>query len=149
VTLSEQGRENVREVQRLYRLAFPERYSAHNKSPKGRARHARYRANNHETVIARTKAWHKSPAGKAHQARQNLKNKHGLTIAEFFELVRLHDNRCDICRKEFSKARKPHIDHDHETGQRRGLLCRGCNFAIGLLEDDPELLMAAAKYLTK
>jgi hypothetical protein len=39
------------------------------------------------------------------------------------------------------------IDHDHVTGDIRGLLCHACNVALGLLNDDPELLEAAAGYL--
>ena len=42
-----------------------------------------------------------------------------------------------------------HIDHDHKTGKVRGLLCHGCNTAIGLMKDDVNILTKAIEYLKK
>jgi hypothetical protein len=42
-----------------------------------------------------------------------------------------------------------HSDHDHRSGQFRGVLCRGCNVALGWLDDDPARLRALAAYLEK
>jgi hypothetical protein len=39
------------------------------------------------------------------------------------------------------------VDHDHETGAIRGILCIDCNRALGMFRDDPRLLRKAAKYL--
>jgi hypothetical protein len=41
------------------------------------------------------------------------------------------------------------VDHNHETGQVRGLLCDCCNLGIGYMQDDPDILMAAARYVMK
>ncbi len=59
-----------------------------------------------------------------------------------------HDGLCDICG-EPNVAAHPRllIDHDHETGELRGLLCHNCNTAIGLLRDSSAQVMAAAAYL--
>lgn len=40
-----------------------------------------------------------------------------------------------------------HVDHDHETGQIRALLCKACNMGLGCFQDQPELLEQAAAYL--
>lgn len=48
-----------------------------------------------------------------------------------------------ICNVNVSE----HIDHDHTTGKIRGTLCRGCNHGLGNFCDNPQLLIAAAKYL--
>lgn len=60
-----------------------------------------------------------------------------------------HDGLCDICDNPQSDKRFETlcIDHDHETGELRGLLCSKCNMAVGLLDDNPDLLRTAADYL--
>jgi hypothetical protein len=63
------------------------------------------------------------------------------------------NGRCAICRQVETtrgpngRPRRLSIDHDHETRDIRGLLCHRCNVALGLLDDNPELLDAAAGYL--
>jgi hypothetical protein len=53
---------------------------------------------------------------------------------------------CAICSKH--QERRPlNVDHCHNTGTIRGLLCDKCNMAIGLLEDDATLLRKAQEYL--
>ena len=63
------------------------------------------------------------------------------------EIVRLHSTYkvCMICHK--TDRRKLGIDHCHETGKIRGLLCDNCNKGIGNLQDDIEILNNAIKYL--
>ncbi len=79
---------------------------------------------------------------------------YGLTQAEYEGLVKRQQNRCAICKT--TKVGGPptrrgywHIDHDHVTGQIRGLLCARCNLGLGNFSDDPELLAAAARYVAK
>ena len=55
-----------------------------------------------------------------------------------------------ICSTELDDsiyAQRPNIDHNHETGEIRGILCHKCNTGIGLLNDDQELLKKAITYL--
>jgi hypothetical protein len=52
---------------------------------------------------------------------------------------------CAICQT----AQAIHVDHDHRTGQIRGLLCLRCNAALGQLADDPLVLRRAARYLER
>jgi hypothetical protein len=58
---------------------------------------------------------------------------------------------CMICRQPERTARNRllTIDHDHVAGHVRGLLCSQCNRAIGLLNDDPIVIRAAASYVQK
>jgi hypothetical protein len=51
---------------------------------------------------------------------------------------------CVICGRDTTNL---HADHDHQTGQERGLLCSSCNRGLGLFQDQPELLRKAAVYL--
>jgi hypothetical protein len=78
-------------------------------------------------------------------ARQNNLNKYGITIAEYDEMFASQGGCCAICGG--STRERLHVDHDHETGQVRMLLCRRCNMMLGHSTDDPELLEAAADYL--
>jgi len=64
--------------------------------------------------------------------------------------VKLQSRGCMICgRKAGLIQNQLHFDHDHITGEVRGLLCNQCNRGIGYLRDDPELIMKAYKYLTE
>jgi hypothetical protein len=60
-------------------------------------------------------------------------------------LVAEHGEACGICRRVPVDGLR--VDHDHTTGAVRGLLCRNCNVALGLLQDDPALLARAGRYL--
>ena len=52
---------------------------------------------------------------------------------------------CAICRT----APAAHVDHDHDTGEVRELLCFNCNGGLGQFKDDPEVLRAAARYVER
>lgn len=70
---------------------------------------------------------------------------YGITALDYEELLEFQQGVCGICRKE-SQALE--IDHDHSTGQVRGLLCRNCNLGLGMFKDDIERLGLAIVYLS-
>ena len=74
-----------------------------------------------------------------------FKKKFGITIDDRDQMASEREYRCDICCQVQTKTL--HIDHDHETGVVRGLLCFKCNIALGYMDDSPERLEAAARYL--
>lgn len=65
----------------------------------------------------------------------------------FAELHRVQGSKCAICQRPADKHTRLVVDHDHQTGYVRGLLCTQCNNAIGQLQDSPDLLRQAALYL--
>lgn len=71
---------------------------------------------------------------------------YGITEAEYQELLIAQSKRCAICRKK-PKEKRLHVDHNHETGKVRGLLCFNCNGGLGQFKDDPKLIRRAYKYL--
>jgi hypothetical protein len=75
---------------------------------------------------------------------------YGLAQEEWDRLITLQADRCAVCRttQPGGRGERWHIDHDHMTGQVRGLLCHRCNMGIGFLRDDPQIMMAAARYVT-
>lgn len=80
-------------------------------------------------------------------AKHRIKT-YGLDPATFARLVERQQNHCAICDEDFDFCIR-HIDHDHETGQVRGLLCPRCNTTIGRANDDPALLRAMAAYIER
>jgi hypothetical protein len=72
---------------------------------------------------------------------------YGLTTDEFEAMLSAQDRRCYICRMRQGKKHLS-VDHDHATGEVRGLLCQPCNRYIGRLKDDPVLGQRLVTYLT-
>ena len=88
--------------------------------------------------------------------RAYLKRNYGITLERYNELHDEQDGKCAICDGAettiHSKTGQPMllaVDHDHSTGEIRGLLCQRCNRGLGLLRDSPDLLRRAADYLEK
>ena len=77
-----------------------------------------------------------------------LKKNYGITLDEWQLIWEKQDGRCAICGKSFINPRDACTDHNHKTGEVRGLLCRICNIGLGHFNDDIELLMDAVRYLT-
>lgn len=93
----------------------------------------KYHTENRAMVTARQVA--------AHRARR-----YGVSEKDYEQMLLSHNNLCAICNKP--SPRTLHIDHDHKTGQVRGLLCSTCNTGIGLFKDDISVLNSAIAYLT-
>lgn len=89
---------------------------------------------------------HQLPDGKAAQRNGHYKRKFGITLQDFNEMNERQGGLCAICRRLPGK-RSLHVDHDHITGEVRGLLCYNCNRALGDLREDPVLIRAAIRYL--
>lgn len=77
--------------------------------------------------------------------------KYGLVPEDFDRMVEEQDGKCAICMREFDLSGPTRkdvvVDHDHTTGEVRGLLCQHCNVGIGMLGDDADRIMSAAAYL--
>lgn len=127
-------RERRREIKRRYRA---------NMAPERRER---------ELVSMRERArqWGESMPPEQREARRKqsrrryIQGEYGLTDEQYQALWEAQGGLCAVCRRRFQKLQ---IDHCHETGAVRGLLCGNCNFAIGRLGDTPAALMRAVNYL--
>jgi len=71
----------------------------------------------------------------------------GMTYDIYEELLISQNNSCAICKKEHTDIKKLHIDHCHNTGKVRGLLCNNCNNGMGKLGDSIERLELVINYL--
>lgn len=74
-------------------------------------------------------------------------DRYGLTVTELRALREANSGSCGICGTSDWGVKGPQLDHDHETGKVRGILCVNCNNALGRMQDDAARLRAAAAYL--
>lgn len=91
---------------------------------------------------------------KARYRRSDLKRRFGLTDAEFEAMHAGQEGRCAICKEPEIATRggvvkRLAVDHSHSAGHVRELLCAQCNMALGLMQDEPARLRAAADYLER
>lgn len=88
---------------------------------------------------------------KVSNRRTGLRRHLGLTEQDYLKLRTSQGALCAICRRSETEVPKGrlHVDHSHESGLIRGLLCSPCNTAIGLLREDADALLAAVAYLAE
>lgn len=84
---------------------------------------------------------------KLQSVRRTRERKYGLTHDEYLTLLEAQGGVCAICGGTTLHALS--VDHDHGTGQVRGLLCDRCNPMLGYARDDIAVLQAAIAYLEK
>lgn len=94
----------------------------------------------------RSKSWTTS-ARYLTSRKANLKSKFGITPDDYDVMFNQQNGVCAICNKPEAQNKRLAVDHCHHTYKVRGLLCSMCNTGIGKLNDDPDLLDKAAKYL--
>ena len=117
--------EPFKERTRLWRVENPDRYAANQ---------AAFRASGRKRISDR---------------KSHLKRKFGLTLEQYDAMLAQQGGGCGICGKPPRDDIALHVDHDHETGQIRGLLCFTCNNALGDFEDDASLLRSAVTYVER
>lgn len=78
-----------------------------------------------------------------------LMRRFGMTLEDYVRLGVRQKWRCRICDRSREELQQDLVvDHNHKTGKVRGLLCKGCNQALGLLHDEVEWIQRAIDYLT-
>jgi hypothetical protein len=79
--------------------------------------------------------------------------KYGIPVSEYNSMYELQNGLCAICERppqgNTAKWGRMCVDHDHETGKVRKLLCFNCNTVLGKMQDNPKLLRKAADYLER
>ena len=111
---------------------------------------ARYRIKNKEAIKEIGKRWRTNNPGIVRAAV--LRRNFGIAPLQLAAAIYFQGERCAICRDRLRLGEKKqkstvHVDHCHRTGRFRGVLCVGCNSAIGKLNDDPCVLERAASYV--
>lgn len=84
------------------------------------------------------------------QHKTEIKRNYGISIEKYNEMLTAQSCKCLICSKQHDptiKKGRLFVDHDHQTGEVRGLLCGKCNMALGLFNDNIDLIKKAISYL--
>lgn len=83
----------------------------------------------------------------ASHRRSHMKITYELTELEYQNFMTVQDGKCAICRDELGDRKDIMIDHNHKTGEARGLLCRSCNTGLGFFKDSELILFFAREYV--
>jgi hypothetical protein len=125
-----------------------ERYTSNGScKPCTNTRAAEFWRNNSEHKYAQTLAWRRANRAlvATYARKQRLKREYDLTPDEYATRVAEQAGCCAICRRETKLV----IDHCHNGGHVRELLCSACNSGLGQFKDKQALLLAAVAYLEK
>lgn len=146
-----------REWARKRRALDPEKHRAANRKS--------YMANR-DNRLAEIRAYneaHRAELAAAEQARRDsqtpeqkqdawLRRRYKITLADYVALAESQGNKCAICERPqdwTSWRTRLFVDHCHETGAVRGLLCSNCNKGIGMFGESADTIRAALEYMTR
>ncbi len=107
-----------------------------------------WRRDNPERYADMQREWAESGRKAASMRKAHLKRKYGITPDDYERRLQGQGGGCAICGAPPRAGQSLHVDHDHQTGRVRGLLCFNCNAGIGKFIDDPELLHRAGDYVS-
>jgi hypothetical protein len=129
-----------------------------NLSPEEKRKHREYQ-NRAQEKWNREHPEHAKVRAKEYRERNKEKlaaayrnKKYNITDEQFVALIAKQANRCGICDRVFDpsdRALSPRVDHDHEYGVIRGLLCNGCNVGLGFLGDNETGVQRALQYVQR
>lgn len=107
-----------------------------------------YYKKNRKSQLLKTKKYRQKNKDIHYKNVKNAKYKRqfGITLEDYYKISELQNHRCAICGKE-ENGKQLAVDHCHETGKVRGLLCSNCNLGLGKLGDSIESVGKALAYL--
>jgi len=135
---------------RKYRKENKESIQEHNNLPAvvehRKKRQRKYYINNKESMLAYSKERYTSEQSYAY----SLRRKYNISVEDYDNLYNSQSGRCAICGKHQAELNKRlSVDHNHDTGDIRGLLCLSCNVAIGLFGDNIQIVEEVLAYLNR
>jgi len=134
------NKEKIKEDKRLWRLANKDKIKEIDK--RFRAKHSAKLKTDKTSWVSKNREKYKRIGRK-----YNLKQ-YGLTEHDYDSILANQNYQCLTCKTPIEKLRGPlHVDHCHSTGKVRGLLCRSCNVAIGLIKEDVTIARAIISYI--
>jgi hypothetical protein len=83
----------------------------------------------------------------AYSKTSRLRRKFGIGVKEYEQMLEAQGYICAVCREKCGTYRSLAVDHDHQTGEIRALLCRRCNATLGMVNESRLLLLKLIGYL--
>ena len=144
----------TREYHRQWRLSHPENIQRYRESSKVKHRgwSRKWRKSHKDKYREWMKEWRANNPERTREIEEKatLKKRYGVTPEDYDRMLEERGGCCEICgRSGVDCKRSLCIDHDHLTGNLRGLLCVKCNLGIGYFGDNTTMLENAKMYLTK
>ena len=155
---------NLEKCKASNRKYHAERVPTEEQLTKQRVSNKRWRDNNRDKQHESCRKWRKNNPGKHNQFNKDwrasnpdkvrvsfLKNKFGITQLDFDSMLKEQGGKCAVCGADQPGGGRKHlcVDHCHDTGKVRGLLCIKCNTGLGAFDDDVVLLSSALTYLER
>lgn len=115
-----------------------------------RGKHAEYQRKWRLRNLEKCRAWDRARGGRhtpESRRREKLKSRYGISPEQYDEMLKRQGGVCAVCEKNGHTKHPLHVDHDHETGQVRALLCAKCNIALGSMDEDADRIKALAAYI--
>jgi hypothetical protein len=143
----EKNRDKLRAYYTAYRAANTEKINENSRKYsaklEAKKKYREYCETNKENIAVRRKKYRETNREKIKDGER--KSRYGIGREKFDELFDGQGGACAICRQPFDRT--PQVDHEHEGGGVRGLLCSRCNLGLGYFQDNPNRLEAAAEYV--
>jgi hypothetical protein len=132
----------LRDKQKEYRRSHPEQTRACQK---------RSYEKNKALRLAWMAEYNARPEVKKQKRARNLVALYGITLQEYEAILAVQNGVCAVCGGPEISGRQKHlsVDHDHKTGAVRGLVCIGCNSALGLVGEDKARLLSLLSYIER
>lgn len=150
----EKNRDRIRSYIRVWQSKNPEKIRVYARKANARAtllgKQNEYYHKNSCRIREQQKTWRARFPERS--KNQELRKRYGITLDDYNEKLRSQEGRCASCYLEFDMKdcrNKPQVDHCHETGAFRGILCRTCNIVQGFLCKRAETIDHVLEYLKK
>lgn len=143
----------IRERSKQWRDRNPEKAQAagsrwrQNNPDKEREKSRRYHAANKAKKNQQSREWYENNKERAEDLR--LKAEYGISLEQKRLMFVAQDGKCAACASSFDKLGDLHVDHRHDDSLVRGLLCGGCNRALGILKDCPSRISKLLNYIVR
>jgi hypothetical protein len=128
--------------------AYMKEYYQKNRDAIGRHAKEWVEANPERNAITKTKYFSR-PDIRVREHARRIYRSYGISAEQYYDTLKEQGGVCAICGGVNGNGKRLHVDHNHATGQIRGLLCNKCNNAVGLLDEDPLKAQRLILYLEK